>query len=39
MTSLEQDYRLPKDVTPIHYDIKVWTDLVDLKFDGVVEVQ
>ena len=38
MTNPDQDYRLPKDVTPIHYDLKVWTDLVELKFEGVVEV-
>ena len=37
--STPQDYRLPKDVIPTHYDLKVWTDLVDLKFEGVVEVQ
>lgn len=33
-----QDYRLPTDVTPTHYDLKVWTDLKNLKFDGSVDI-
>ncbi|KAJ7077602.1 peptidase family M1-domain-containing protein [Mycena epipterygia] len=31
-------YRLPTDVTPIHYDLKIRTDLKELSFDGAVEV-
>ncbi|KAF7368890.1 Aminopeptidase [Mycena venus] len=31
-------YRLPTDVVPIHYDLKVRTDLKDLVFDGAVTI-
>ncbi|RPD63715.1 hypothetical protein L227DRAFT_496652 [Lentinus tigrinus ALCF2SS1-6] len=37
-TAPRQDYRLPTDVIPTHYDLKVWTDLENLKFDGVVDI-
>ncbi|KAI0806986.1 peptidase family M1-domain-containing protein [Fomes fomentarius] len=33
-----QDYRLPTDVKPTHYDLTVWTDLENNKFEGVVHV-
>ncbi|KAI0713398.1 peptidase family M1-domain-containing protein [Earliella scabrosa] len=33
-----QDYRLPTDVKPSHYDLTVWTDLDNNKFEGVVHV-
>ena len=38
MSDPNQDYRLPTDVTPVHYDLKIWTDLEALKFEGTVEV-
>ena len=34
-----QDYRLPTDVKPSHYDLTVWTDLENNKFEGVVHVE
>ncbi|KAM5543145.1 hypothetical protein V8D89_003019 [Ganoderma adspersum] len=34
----QEAYRLPKDVIPEHYDLKIWTDLEDLVFSGVVEI-
>ena len=37
-TSPTNDYRLSTDVTPVHYDLKIWTDLQNLKFDGVVHI-
>ncbi|RDX48017.1 hypothetical protein OH76DRAFT_1484207 [Lentinus brumalis] len=37
-TPPRQDYRLPTDVTPTHYDLKIWTDLESLKFDGSVQI-
>ncbi|KAI0747687.1 peptidase family M1-domain-containing protein [Daedaleopsis nitida] len=33
-----QDYRLPTDVKPTHYDLTVWTDLENDTFDGVVHI-
>ena len=35
----QDSYRLPKHVVPEHYDLKIWTDLEDLAFSGVVEVR
>ncbi|KAI0661118.1 hypothetical protein C8Q70DRAFT_695550 [Cubamyces menziesii] len=35
---MTSEYRLPTDVRPKHYDLTVWTDLVNSKFDGVVHV-
>ncbi|KAI0717276.1 peptidase family M1-domain-containing protein [Cerioporus squamosus] len=37
-TAPRQDYRLPTDVTPTHYDLEIWTDLRNLKFDGSVDI-
>ncbi|KAI0779918.1 peptidase family M1-domain-containing protein [Fomes fomentarius] len=34
-----EDYRLPRDVSPIHYDLKILTDLDDLEFEGIVDIQ
>ena len=34
-----QDYRLPTDVAPSHYDLTVWTDLENKKFEGVVYIE
>ena len=34
-----QDYRLPTDVKPSHYDLTVWTDLENNTFEGVVHVE
>ncbi len=34
-----EDYRLPRDVSPIHYDLKILTDLDDLQFEGIVDIQ
>ncbi|KAJ7159076.1 leucyl aminopeptidase [Mycena crocata] len=31
-------YRLPADATPIHYDLKIRTDLKELSFDGSVAI-
>ena len=36
---MTSEYRLPTDVRPKHYDLTVWTDLVNSKFDGVVHVE
>lgn len=38
-TTTTQDYRLPTDVKPTHYDLTVWTDLENNKFEGVVHVE
>ena len=35
----QKNYRLPKHITPEHYDLKVWTDLEDLRFSGIVEIR
>ncbi len=35
----QEDYRLPKHVVPEHYDLKIWTDLEDLAFSGVVKIR
>ena len=32
-------YRLPTDVKPTHYDLTVRTDIVAFKFDGLVVAQ
>ncbi|KAI0743398.1 peptidase family M1-domain-containing protein [Daedaleopsis nitida] len=34
-----KDYRLPTDVIPTHYDVKILTDLENLRFEGVVNIQ
>ncbi|KAI0781326.1 leucyl aminopeptidase [Trametes elegans] len=34
----QQDYRLPTDVRPTHYDLTVWTDLENNKFEGIVHI-
>ncbi|RDX52652.1 hypothetical protein OH76DRAFT_1553921 [Lentinus brumalis] len=34
----QQDYRLPTDVKPVHYDVTVWTDLANSTFEGVVHI-
>ncbi|KAJ7232633.1 peptidase family M1-domain-containing protein [Mycena haematopus] len=36
-TSLDP-YRLPTDSIPIHYDLKIHTDLEELTFDGAVSI-
>lgn len=33
------EFRLPTDVKPTHYDVTVRTDLEKLKFDGFVIAQ
>ncbi|KAI0668551.1 leucyl aminopeptidase [Trametes maxima] len=33
-----QDYRLPTDVKAAHYDLTVWTDLENNKFEGIVHI-
>ncbi|KAH9923984.1 leucyl aminopeptidase [Epithele typhae] len=30
------EHRLPTDVVPSHYDLTVWTDLENLRFEGIV---
>lgn len=37
--SAQQDYRLPTDVKPTHYDLTVWTDLENSKFEGIVHIE
>lgn len=37
-SALVDTYQLPTTVTPIHYDLKICTDLKELSFDGAVEV-
>jgi hypothetical protein len=34
-----EDYRLPLDVKPTHYDVTVRTDLEKLSFDGFVKIE
>ncbi|KAJ6627972.1 peptidase family M1-domain-containing protein [Mycena sp. CBHHK59/15] len=34
----DSEYRLPTDVSPIHYNLTVLTDLEDLSFKGTVEI-
>ncbi|KAI0695406.1 peptidase family M1-domain-containing protein [Cerioporus squamosus] len=34
----QQDYRLPTDVKPVHYNVTVWTDLANSTFEGVVHI-
>ncbi|KAH9857712.1 leucyl aminopeptidase [Lenzites betulinus] len=34
----QQDYRLPTDVKPTHYDLTVWTDLENSTFEGIVHI-
>ncbi|KAJ8489143.1 hypothetical protein ONZ51_g3140 [Trametes cubensis] len=36
--SAQQDYRLPTDVKPTHYDLTVWTDLDNNTFEGIVHI-
>lgn len=31
-------YRLPTDAVPVHYDLKIRTDLKELTFDGAVAI-
>ncbi|KAI3616148.1 leucyl aminopeptidase [Moniliophthora roreri] len=38
MSSDSSDYRLPKDVTPTHYDLTIRTDLNASKFFGAVDI-
>lgn len=38
-TKSDDEFRLPTDLKPTHYDITVRTDLEKLKFDGFVKVQ
>lgn len=33
------EYRLPTDLKPTHYDVTIRTDLEKLTFDGFVKVQ
>ncbi|KAJ7489700.1 leucyl aminopeptidase [Mycena galericulata] len=35
---LPDTYRLPTDTIPLHYDLKIRTDLKDLSFDGAVDI-
>ena len=35
----QQDYRLPTDVKPTHYDLTVWTDLDNNTFEGIVHIE
>ncbi|KAI0331193.1 hypothetical protein GY45DRAFT_1249390 [Cubamyces sp. BRFM 1775] len=35
---MTSEHRLPTDVRPKHYDLTVWTDLDNSKFDGVVHI-
>lgn len=34
-----EEYRLPLDVKPTHYDVTVRTDLEKLTFDGLVKIE
>ncbi|KAI0637348.1 leucyl aminopeptidase [Trametes polyzona] len=36
--SAQQDYRLPTNVKPTHYDLTVWTDIANSKFEGIVHI-
>lgn len=38
-TPVEDPYRLPTNVKPIHYDITIKTDLEDLTFQGFVKIK
>nr|XP_012184617.1 uncharacterized protein FIBRA_07548 [Fibroporia radiculosa]CCM05334.1 predicted protein [Fibroporia radiculosa] len=38
MDVYEEDYRLPTNVRPTHYDLTVKTDLKLLRFDGIVRI-
>ena len=38
-TKPRDEYRLPTDVKPTHYDLTIRTDLEKLKFDGFVVAQ
>ena len=38
-TSDPDQYRLPTNVKPTHYDITIKTDLENLTFDGIVKVR
>lgn len=39
VTKALEEYRLPTDVKPSHYDVTIRTDLDKLKFDGFVIAQ
>ena len=39
VTKAPEEYRLPTDVKPSHYDVTIRTDLEKLKFDGFVVAQ
>ena len=39
VTKAPEEYRLPGDVKPSHYDVTIRTDLEKLKFDGFVIAQ
>ena len=32
-------HRLPQNVKPKHYDIKIWTDMQEFKFFGYVVIE
>jgi hypothetical protein len=34
-----EDYRLPLDVRPTHYDVTIWTDLDKEIFNGFVKIE
>lgn len=34
-----EEYRLPTNVKPIHYDVTIRTDLVNSTFDGFVKIE
>lgn len=38
-TKTHDEYRLPLDVKPTHYDLTIRTDLEKLTFDGFVKIQ
>lgn len=35
----QDEYRLPTNVKPTHYDVTIWTDLEELIFEGSVKIQ
>lgn len=39
VTKAPEEYRLPTDVKPSHYDVTIRTDLEKLKFDGFIVAQ
>jgi len=36
---LVDEYRLPLDVKPVHYDVIIKTDLEEFTFEGVVKIK